>query len=86
MILHCATILQQQKESHFFTFEMFSKWKFDTKMIHMSSNSPSPRAVVGCHRQKARHPPGEYLMTLEEKNYLLLMIENMAPTSRIFNE
>ena len=86
MILHCATILQQQKESHFFTFEMFSKWKFDTKMIHMSSNSPSPRAVVGCHRQKARHPPAEYLRTLEEKNYLLLMIENMAPTSRIFNE
>ena len=90
MILHCATILQQQKESHFFTFEMFShlesKWKFDTKMIHMSSNSPFPRAVVGCHRQKARHPPGEYLRTLEEKNYLLLMIENMAPTSRIFNE
>ena len=63
-----------------------SKWKFGTKMIHMSSNSPSPRAVVGCHRQKARHPPAEYLMTLEEKNYLLLMIENMEPTSRIFDK
>ena len=68
-----------------------SKWKFGTKMIvlvmvQMSSNSPFPRAVVGCHRQKARHPPGEYLMTLEEKKYLLLMIENMAPTSRISNE
>ena len=86
MILHCAAILQQQKESHFFTFEMISKWKFGTKMIHMSSNSPSPRADVGCHRQKARHPPAEYLMTLEEKNYLLLMIENMEPTSRIFDK
>ena len=55
-------------------------------MIQMSRRSPSPRADVGCHRQKARHPPAEYLMTLEEKKYLLLMIENMAPTSRIFNE
>ena len=68
-----------------------SKWKFGTKMIvlvmvQMSSNSPTPRADVGCHRQKARHPPGEYLMTLEEKNYLLLVIENMEPTSPIFNE
>ena len=93
--MHCATILQQQKESHFFTFEMFShldsKWKFDTKMmvlvmIQMSRHSPSPRAGVGCRRQKARHPPGEDLVTLEEKNNLLLMIENMNPTSPIFNE
>ena len=51
----------------------------------MSRHSPSPRAGAGCHRQKARHPPSEYLMTLEEKN-LLLLIENMEPTSPIFNE
>ena len=65
-----------------------SKWKFDTKMmvlvmIQMSRHSPSPRAGVGCRRQKARHPPAEYLMTLED---LLLLIENMAPTSPIFYE
>ena len=63
-----------------------SKWKFGTKMIHMSSNSPSPRAGVSCRRQKARHPPVEYLMTMEEKKYLLLMIEYMEPSSPIFNE
>ena len=55
-------------------------------MIQMSRHSPSPRAGAGCRRQKARHPPGEYLVTLEEKNHLLLMIENMDPTSPIFNE